>query len=187
MSQATLSKATLSKAISADTGVTFRKPRVTDGAKIWNLVCQSGVLDENSCYAYVLLCDHFADTCLVAEMQGDVVGFVSAYRPPVRPDAVFVWQIGVSAKARRQGLGKRLLRRLLNLPACRDADYLEATVSPSNRASRRLFRSVAEDFDAHVEVLPCYDGEDFPGLDHEEEELFQIGPLQRNGSWLDES
>src|SRR5690606_4540692 len=64
--------------------IAFEQPTVADGAEMWRLVRESGVLDENSCYAYLLLCRHFDSTCLVARQAGDVVGFVAAYRPPNR-------------------------------------------------------------------------------------------------------
>lgn len=158
----------------------FRIPGQADGAAVWRLVSDSGTLEANSCYAYLLLCTHFAETCLVAEVNGELVGFVAAYRPPTRPDAIFVWQIGVRSSARGAGLGKRLLKELLALPACRDARYLEATVAPSNEASQRLFRGAARDLDTTCEVGPGFLATDFAPTAHEAEELFHIGPLRRD-------
>ena len=140
------------------------------------LVRDSGVLDANSPYAYLLLCDHFADTCLAAFRCDELVGFVTAYRPPIRPNSIFVWQIGVAATARGCGLGKRLLRNLLALPACRDVRFLEATITPSNAASWRLFESVARDLGVRLETQVGFRAEDF-GSSHEEERLLIIGPL----------
>ncbi|MCB9730581.1 MAG: diaminobutyrate acetyltransferase [Deltaproteobacteria bacterium] len=147
---------------------------------MWTLVRDSGVLEANSCYAYMLLCTHFADTCLVAERDGRGVGFVAAYRPPTHPDAVFVWQVGVSAEARGQGLGKRLLHALLRSPGCRDVHFLEATVGSSNVASQRLFRAVARELGVDCAVQRGFSGADFGPLAHEDEELFRIGPIRRN-------
>jgi L-2,4-diaminobutyric acid acetyltransferase len=162
-------------------GITFRGTTTADGAEIWRLVRESGVLDENSCYAYLLLCRDFADTCLVAERVGEIVGFVTAYRPPNRSESIFVWQIGVAAAARKQGLGKRLLKQLLARPACSDVRFLEATVSPSNRASRRLFESVAEELGVACDVSAGFAASDFryQDADHDAEDLFRIGPLDR--------
>jgi L-2,4-diaminobutyric acid acetyltransferase len=154
----------------------LRRPTVSDGALIWRLVCDSGVLEPNSCYAYLLFCSHFADTCLVAERAGDVIGFVVAYRPPTRPDAVFVWQIGVRADARGLGLGKRLLHHLMELPNCHDASFLEATVTKANVASQRLFLGFAKERDLPCEVTTGFTGADFGQLAHEDEDLYRIGP-----------
>lgn len=159
------------------TAITFRTATLPDACKIWQLVCTSGVLDENSRYCYLLLCRDFSETCVVACRGSDIVGFVTAYRPPVRPDTVFVWQIGVAEEARGQGLAKCLLHTLVSLPACRSVHFLEATVTPSNTASRRLFESFAESF-----ALPCmvtreFTPELFGNGDHEEEDLFRVGPF----------
>ncbi len=159
------------------TAIRFRCASLADAAGMRKLVVGTGVLEANSCYCYLLLCRDFAETCIVATCHHEIVGFVAAYRPPTRLDTVFVWQIGVAWTARRQGLAKRLLQTLISSPACRDIRYLEATVAPSNAASRQLFRSLAKDRD-----VPCYfesgfAAELFGGEDHEEEELLRIGPF----------
>lgn len=156
-------------------GIKFRQPNVADGAEIWRLVRDSGSLDLNSAYLYLLLCQHFADTCVVAEQDGRLLGFVSGYRPPGRPDTLFLWQVGVDASARGRGLGKALVRRFL-----RSGDHvrtLETTVSPSNAASQALFRSIAAEFGAELRVTTGFTQDQFPGGQHEDEELYSIGPL----------
>lgn len=162
----------------------FRAPTLSDAAPLWALVRATGVLEPNSAYAYLLLSTHFASTGMVAERDGRLVGFVSAYVPPSRPDAVFVWQIGVHPDAQGAGLGRRMLLELLARPACASAKYLEATVGVSNRASERLFRSVARILETGCEVTPWFLPEHFPASEsgataHEAEPLYRIGPLRR--------
>jgi L-2,4-diaminobutyric acid acetyltransferase len=174
-----LSLNNLVEATHLSASIFLRNPTVVDAAKIWRLVRDSGVLDENSCYAYLLLFHHFSETCVIAEREEAIVGFVAAYRPPTRTDAVFVWQIGVASKARREGLGKRMLRHLVGLPACRDVKYLEATVTPSNLASRRLFESFARESNAAVTWSEAFRAKHFGSNSHEDEELVRIGPLSQ--------
>ena len=90
---------------SSGQALTLRSPTVEDAAAIWRLVRDSGVLDLNSPYSYLILCKHFAETCIVAEEAGVIVGFVTAYRPPITPDVIFVWQIGVAQSVRGRGVG----------------------------------------------------------------------------------
>jgi len=94
-----------------------------------------------------------------------------------------VWQIGVLPEARQQGLGKRMLNELLRFPACVDVQYLQATVTLDNQASRRLFQSYAESHNAECTISSFFTTDLFPTA-HDEEELFSIGPLpaceQRN-------
>lgn len=156
----------------------FRTPGVKDGAAIWSLVQESAALEANSAYSYLLLGAHFAETCVVAERDGRVVGFVSAFLSPAQPEVVFVWQIGVAREARGQGVGKELLKRLLGRPACRGVRYLEATVAPSNRASAALFRAVARELSTGCAVVPGFASELFPDGAHEREDLLRIGPLR---------
>lgn len=163
-------------------GFGLRAATARDGVAMWRLACASGALEPNTPYAYLLLATHFASTCLVAASPelppGELAGFVAAYRPPSRPDAVFVWQIGVAAAARGRRLASRLLDALVALPACREVRFLEATVAPSNTPSTRLFKSFARAHGVPCEVGPGFTADDFAPLDHEAEPLFRIGPLK---------
>ncbi|MGM0574282.1 MAG: diaminobutyrate acetyltransferase [Myxococcota bacterium] len=163
----------------ADDGIAIRNPTVDDGAAIWRLVRDSGVLDLNSSYMYLLLCSHFDHTSVVAEMDGEIVGFIMSYIPPRKPDVIFVWQVGVDEKARGHGVASRLLDALAELPACEDVRFLETTVTPSNEPSRKLFRSFGRRHDAEVRVTEFFRVEHFPSEHaHEPEELFRIGPFR---------
>jgi len=157
----------------------FRAPTVADGAEMWRLTRDSGVLEVNTAYSYLLLGQHFADTCVVAERDGKPVGFVSAFVSPVAHDTVFVWQVAVAQEDRGQGVGQKLLHHLLARPACRRVRRLEATVTPSNSPSRALFESVARDLDVPFSVFSGFGEDLFPGDGHEKEDLVRIGPLPR--------
>ena len=157
--------------------INVRPPRVNDGSAIARLVEQTGVLDRNSTYCYLLLCRDFAETCVVAELDGKVVGFATAYRPPTKPDCLFVWQIGIDASVRRCGLALRMLQHLLALPASANVRFVEANVAPTNNASRRLFHKLAESLQVPCLLETGFPADLFGSGDHEEEELLRIGPL----------
>jgi L-2,4-diaminobutyric acid acetyltransferase len=144
---------------------------------VWGLVRDSGVLDLNSPYAYLLLCSDFAQTSVVAEAAGQLVGFVGGYRPPPRPDSIFVWQIVTAREAQRHGLASQLLEALLSQRACAGVRFLEATVTPSNRPSRAFFERFARRLGVPFEEQNAFASELFPGADHEEEIRVRIGPL----------
>jgi len=152
-------------------------PATRDGASIHALVRDCTPLDLNSVYAYLLLCEHHAATCVRASMEGQTVGFVSAYRPPQRPDVIFVWQVAVSPDLRGTGLARRMLAHLLRRDAVRDCTYLETTVSPSNIPSRRLFEALARERAATLEESVLFSESAFGPASHEVEVLFRIGPL----------
>lgn len=135
------------------------------------------MLDSNSCYLYLRLCRDFAETCIVAEHADSVVGFVTGYRPPEREGVIFLWQIGITRAMRRRGLGKKLVSAFLGCKGAQGASLLETTVSPSNTASRALFRAVARDLDTECRVSQGFTTDQFPDDEHEAEDLFRIGPL----------
>jgi len=101
----------------APSSVVFRTPRRADGAAIHRLIAQCPPLDLNSVYAYLLLCEHHRDTCVVAETDGGIAGFVSAYAPPGRGDTIFIWQVAVHDRARGRRLAGSMLDHLLGRPA----------------------------------------------------------------------
>lgn len=157
--------------------IIFRSANAADGAQMWKFVHEVGVLEQNPSYAYILLCQHFGDTCLVAERSGEMVGFVLAYVPPRQPDTVFVWQVGVSRQVRGRGVGIKLLRHLLTRDGCRNVSYVEASVTPSNTASQNLFRAFARQSRTSCRRLPFFPSEFFPEP-HEPEHLYRIGPIE---------
>ncbi|MFD0959005.1 diaminobutyrate acetyltransferase [Paenibacillus chungangensis] len=164
---------------SEDGKLLYRMPSVEEGAKAWELVRDSGVLDLNSAYSYLMLFDLFRDTCCVAVEEGELVGFVSAFRKPTETSTLFVWQIGVSAKMRGRGVGKALIRQLLQRVGTANVQYIEATISPGNMPSSKLFQSVADELGAECAIRDYYSSELFPGDGHHDDErLYRIGPFR---------
>lgn len=160
------------------TQYTFREPRRNDGAAIHRLIGECPPLDVNSLYAYLLLCEHHAATCIVAESAGgEVDGFISAYLVPERPDTLFVWQVAVHSRARGHRLARRLLSALLRRPGLAHVRFIETTVGPDNQASRRTFTGLAREVGAHVAEQPLFDRQSFGGADHDDEMLLKIGPF----------
>ncbi|HWL30219.1 MAG TPA: diaminobutyrate acetyltransferase [Burkholderiaceae bacterium] len=157
----------------------LRAPKPADAASIHRLVVECPPLDLNSLYAYLLLTEHFSQTCILAGRGDEVLGFVSGYRPPDRVDVLFVWQVAVHPAARGQGLARRLLGDLLARPALQDVRFIETTVSPDNLASRQVFTAVAETCGAPVTEHSLFPTQLFGGADHQDEPLLRIGPLSR--------
>jgi len=155
----------------------LRKPVPEDGAAIHRLITQCPPLDRNSVYAYLLLCEHFRDTCVVAERDGKLDGFVSAYVPPGRDDVLFVWQVAVHARARGHRLGRAMLERLLERPGLAEITTLETTVGPDNQASRRMFAGLADSRGAACAESPLFERQLFGAASHDDEMLLRIGPF----------
>lgn len=119
----------------------MRPPRAEDGPAITALISDCPPLDTNSAYCILLQCSDFAETCVLAERDGEVAGWISAYRPPSDAARIFVWQVAVSPSARGLGLGGRMLDELISRPAVAGARVLSTTITETNSASWRLFES----------------------------------------------
>lgn len=126
------------------TSILLRKPDNTDGAAVWSLIKECRPLDVNSMYCNLIQCEHFGQTCVLAEHGGDVVGWISAHLIPDDPRTLFVWQVAVSEKARGQGLGQRMLRELIGREACAGVRQIKTTITKDNAASWALFSRFAE-------------------------------------------
>lgn len=157
--------------------ITIRKVQLQDGRDIWKLVKESGTLDVNSVYCYLMLCEYFPDTCFVAELNGQVVGFVTAFLQQNDPEVLFVWQIAVSEAYRGMGIADSLLERLTASDGCKHVRYIQTTVAGSNAASRRVFAKLAEKLGADQEITDGLPVHLFPEA-HEAEPLIRIGPIR---------
>lgn len=164
----------------------FRHPTAEDGAAIWRLVRDSGVLDLNSSYCYLMMGQYFANSCMVAVddtaepgQTQPLAGFVIGFRPPQDAKTLFIWQVAVDASQRGKGIGSRLLQELLHSPVNSDVRMIEATISPSNTASQALFKAAAAKLDAEFTKTPLFPAEWFPGDsdEHEAEDRYRVGPF----------
>ena len=159
--------------------ITFRKPESQDGSRVHKLISECKPLDENSVYCNLLQCTHFADTSVAAEMDGDLVGFISGYIPPKQQNALFVWQVAVHEKGRGQGLAKRMLKEIVGRDACKNVTHMETTITEDNEASWALFRSFARDMGAELTYHEHFEKETHFGGNHDSEFLLRIGPFTK--------
>ena len=159
--------------------VTYRTPSIEDGAEIWKMVDEAAALDANSSYAYFMACRNFAATSVVAEVDGEVAGMVTAYPLPADPQRLFVWQVGVRDAFQGRGIARGMLEYILGREECAAVRYIETTIAPDNEASEALFSRIAANFNAAIDVKEIYKDELFPDAEHQIERLFVIGPIIR--------
>ena len=158
--------------------VTLRRPNDGDGFPLHELVARCQPLDTNSVYCNLLQCSDFADTAIAAEdAQGQLVGFISGYRPPSRPDTLFVWQVAVDASMRGQGLALRMLLALTERVASQGVRFLETTISPDNGASQALFKKAFAQLGADYSTRTLFSRTEHFAGKHEDEVLYRAGPF----------
>lgn len=157
--------------------IEFRLPTAQDGYAITALIQSSPPLDTNSAYCNLLQCSHFAQTCVVAELNNQIVGWLSAYRPPEQVNCIFVWQMAVHPNARGLGLANRMLHHLLGRHAVLGVEYLHTTITQDNAASWSVFKRFAKTHQLALQQSPYFEKEHhFQGV-HDTEYLVAIGPF----------
>ncbi|MGJ8670369.1 MAG: diaminobutyrate acetyltransferase [Oceanococcus sp.] len=158
--------------------IQLRPPRAEDGANLHKLVARCTPLDENSLYCNLLQASHFSDTAVAAEQNGELLGFVSGYRIPARPDTFFLWQVAVDEQGRGQGLARRMIQHILSRTQNADLRFLETTITPDNEASWALFRSFAAAINADLNHQLHFSREQHFDGQHADEHLLRIGPFK---------
>lgn len=155
----------------------FRAPSAKDGKRIWELIAACPPLDQNSLYCNLLQCTDFSGTCVLAEIDDEVVGWVSGYRPPSDRETLFVWQVAVLKRARGLGLARAMIKELLSRHSARGVTKIKTTITPDNEASWALFRSLALRLKAPLVSEAWFDKDKHFGGRHETEHLLTIGPF----------
>ena len=157
--------------------LTLRQPVTEDGMPVFELVKQCPPLDVNSAYCNLLQTTHFAKTSVAADLDGELVGFVSGYKLPDRDDTLFIWQVAVSEKARGQGLASQMIEHILARPHCQGVSFIETTITESNQASWALFESLAKRHQTTLNRSTMFDCDQHFNGEHDSEWLARIGPL----------
>lgn len=153
--------------------VQMRHPKLEDGTAIHDLVDACKPLDLNSHYLYLLQCSHFADTCVLATVNGELAGWVSGYIPPNQPDTFFVWQVAVGQNARGLGLGKRMINWVVSQQAS-GIKQIHTSITPDNEASWGLFKSLGRDWGSELDTTDWFEKQPHFGGRHDTEVLVQI-------------
>jgi L-2,4-diaminobutyric acid acetyltransferase len=153
---------------SSDHDIKIRTPRMGDIAGIVELVnTGKPYLSAHGPYLYWIYINFWRDTCAVAELDGEIIGWCSII--PVSGATYLCHQLGVVPHARRLGLGKTLFLSVLDkLKARHTAFAIEFTVDRRNRAALDLDKAVAAEAGMELTKKP----DTVPALEGSEEELY---------------
>jgi len=157
--------------------ITLRKPTAEDGMLVHQLISECPPLDTNSSYCNLLQCAHFADTSIAAFSGQELVGFVSGYPLPSRPDTLFVWQVAISKSARGQGLATKMLTELVQRSSKQGVCNIETTITDENKASWALFESLANKLSCQLSRSMMFDCVQHFSGQHDSELLAKVGPF----------
>jgi len=115
-----------------------------------------------------LFFDHFADTSLVAEKDGELVGFLIGFVSSARDAEAYVHVVGVDPRRRGAGLGRELYERFFELVRARGCTVVRAITAPVNSGSIAFHRGLGfelEPSDREVDGVPVHRGHDVNGGD----------------------
>lgn len=95
---------------------------------------------------------------VVAIVAGRVVGMATgmAYVHPDKPRSLFINEVGVSHRLRRQGIGKQLVSAILAWGRSRGCVEAWVATEVDNHAARTLYRSTGGVEDEHQAVVYVY-------------------------------
>ncbi|MEU4227565.1 GNAT family N-acetyltransferase [Nonomuraea sp. NPDC026600] len=82
-----------------------------------------------------LFLDHFHRTSMVAEEDGELVGFLIGFLSPSVADAAYIHFVGIDPRLRGSGLGRLLYQRFFELARAGHRTSIRAITSPQNHGS----------------------------------------------------
>lgn len=159
----------------------FYQPSKEDGWAVSRLMGACPPLDSNSVYCNLLQCHHFSNTSAAARQADALVGFLSGYLIPDKPDTLFIWQVAVSEKMRGHGIASRMIEHILNRESCQPVRFIETTITEANHASWALFGHTAKHYGAPLSREDLFTKDKHFSGQHDTEVLVTIGPLVRSG------
>ncbi len=115
-----------------------------------------------------LFFDHFTDTSLAAERDGELAGFLVGFQSQSRPAEAYIHFVGISPGERGRGLGRHLYERFFAAVRARGCDEVHSVTSPVNRGSIAFHQRMGFDIepgDAQVDGVAVAAGYDGDGQD----------------------
>jgi ribosomal protein S18 acetylase RimI-like enzyme len=112
---------------------------------------------------------HFRDTCLVAEKNGEIVGFLIGFLSQALVHEAYIRLIVVHPQSRGEGIGRRLYERFFEISRQHGRQIIRSVTSPSNRGSVAFHTQLGfsiEPQEHTLDGLPVYrDYHGRPGTD----------------------
>ena len=127
---------------------TIQPCAMEDFPAVRRVIDESESLDHHTDYTYWVALSQWPDLFLTARNADEVVGFAFGLRSAHHPERLFLWQIGVQAKYRRQTAATALVRELCTRAVDQGMNELWMTIADEIAPSLSLFRKIASAFDS---------------------------------------
>ena len=119
--------------------INIRNPKESEFEKIYNFVSRCKPLESYGDHFYRIMLRYFNNTCLIAEEENNILGFILGVISQTDPKSYFLWQIGVNPEVQGQGIGRKMLEHIEIELKRKNINRIELTIDPENKASQKLF------------------------------------------------
>jgi ribosomal protein S18 acetylase RimI-like enzyme len=100
-----------------------------------------------------LFFQHFANTSMLVERDGELVGFLIGFLSQSQPDEAYIHFVWVSPELRGMGVGAALYQRFFALAKAHGRSVVRSVTSPSNRASVAFHRAMGFELEPGEEMV----------------------------------
>lgn len=130
----------------------LRAPKSEDASRITDLTEDLASGEAYATQGELMNNSAFRDTSVVAELDGEIVGFVSAYRLPYDPQTLFVWHADVAEAAQDRGFTSLMLGHLIRQEACVGVTRVQTMITSMDERAWTLFRQFARWQRSHMKI-----------------------------------
>jgi len=120
----------------------IRKADEKEFPSVYNFVSSCKPLESYPEHFYKIMLRYFGNSCIIAEFNGEIVGFVMGFTSQVDDKKLFLWQIGVANLLRGNEIAKMLLEKFEKVAKKLGCKRIEVTVDPENIPSQKLFEKM---------------------------------------------
>lgn len=122
-----------------------------------------------------LAANRFApETSVVAELDGELVGWALAYVLPFDRETLFIWKIEVSGDASRTGIAALMMGHLMRQDSCAKVTRVQTSIPSDDEGAWALFRRFASWQRSQLKIEPFVTQALFPKDRHKNENLVTI-------------
>lgn len=114
------------------------------------------------------------DTSVLAEVDGEIAGFVSAYLLPYDAETLFVWRVEAPGADRIPGLGSLMIGHLMRQDICRHVTRVQTVLTQDDAPGWALFRRFSRWQGTTMRIQPFITQALEPMKRHEAESLITI-------------
>jgi L-2,4-diaminobutyric acid acetyltransferase len=119
--------------------IIIRNPKEEEFLDVYKFVSNCKPLENYYEHFYKIMLRYFRNSCVLAKLDDDIVGFMLGFTSQVDKDIFFLWQIGVKSDMQNRRIGKKILEETERLAKNIGCTKIHTTVDPGNIHSQRLF------------------------------------------------